>query len=386
MRAFLPILALALLTSTALAGCGGGGGGDSSTTTTRPHTTTPPVTTTGASTTTTGPATTTTSGTTTTPPPTTSPTSTTPPPTTTPPAPDTAAPVISSVVVTVAINGATISFDVTDESATVTSRVEYGTTVGLGTTSVTAGGVGAKSIALANLNSGTTYQFKVVSVDLASNVGQTAIAPFTTTNVPPAISGVLVTRVTQDSFTVQWTQAGGAETQSRVEYGGTTSYGSLTTVQGGGGGGSKTASVSGLAQNALYHFRVIASSGSGSAQSADQTQKTAVLREITINGNQGPASFSPAATNIPAGALVFFKIHYADASGMIHNWGLLDSTGAAVAGFQSPDMSDEPPTSRTDWEMTTALPLLAGTYTMRCSYHYNAGPPPTGMFGTVTVT
>lgn len=90
-------------------------------------------------------------------------------------------------------------------------------------------------------------------------------------NVPPIISDVQATGVTDSVATITWTTHDNASSQ--VEHGLTTAYGSMTPLD----ETAVTAHVvplSGLAANTLYHFRVISTNSYGTTTSGDFTFTT----------------------------------------------------------------------------------------------------------------
>lgn len=99
---------------------------------------------------------------------------------------------------------------------------------------------------------------------------QTALAPVATT--------VAATDVTTTGATLNGTvNPNGLATSAAFEWGPTTSYGQTTAVQTMGSGTAVlplSASLSGLVSCAIYHFRVTATSGSGTVTGSDQTFQT----------------------------------------------------------------------------------------------------------------
>ena len=94
----------------------------------------------------------------------------------------------------------------------------------------------------------------------------------TADTTPPAISSVNATGVTSSDATIAWTTNEAADTQ--VEYGTTTSYGSLTSIQTN-LVTSHSQPLSGLQPSTLYHYRVRSKDGSGNlAISGDFTFMT----------------------------------------------------------------------------------------------------------------
>lgn len=106
----------------------------------------------------------------------------TPTPTPTPPSGDTTPPTISNVsAVSVTTTGATVTWGTNEASD---SQVEYGTTTSYGqATTLNTSRVTSHSTALANLKSGTTYNYRVKSRDAAGNLAVSGNFTFKTTTV-----------------------------------------------------------------------------------------------------------------------------------------------------------------------------------------------------------
>ena len=82
---------------------------------------------------------------------------------------------------------------------------------------------------------------------------------------------------------------------ARFQFGTTTAYGSNTTSQAISGaaiGAPVAASVSGLAPNTLYHFRLVVSNAAGTALGADQTFRTTSTAGRLRSRRRSPASLS----------------------------------------------------------------------------------------------
>jgi PGF-pre-PGF domain-containing protein len=97
---------------------------------------------------------------------------------------DTTPPVISNVAVTdVTTTSARITWTTNEPS---TSQVEYGTTTAYGTlTPLDPTLVTSHSVALTGLSPGTTYHFRVISIDAAGNKAYSSDFTFTTKTLPP---------------------------------------------------------------------------------------------------------------------------------------------------------------------------------------------------------
>jgi hypothetical protein len=97
---------------------------------------------------------------------------------------------------------------------------------------------------------------------------------------PPVISSIATSGVTHNGATVTWTTNEGSDTQ--VEFGTTTAYGSSTTLNTA-MVTSHSAQLSGLAANTLYHYRVKSRDAAGNLSiSADRTFTTGVANVAPI--------------------------------------------------------------------------------------------------------
>ncbi|HWE51900.1 MAG TPA: fibronectin type III domain-containing protein [Bryobacteraceae bacterium] len=203
------------------------------------------------------------------------------------------APVISAVSASgVTGTSATVNWT-TDQLST--SRVEYGTTAAYGSLSaLNSSPVTAHSVTLTGLVPGTTWDYAVQSGD-SGGVTTSANFTFATPATVPAISAVTVSSVSTTSATVTWTTDQPANSQ--VEYGLTTAYGSLITLD----ASAVTAhseTLTGLTAGKTYNYAVISGDSAGIATSANFTFTTRlVLTPVTVVGgaaNNTGGSSAPA--------------------------------------------------------------------------------------------
>ena len=126
---------------------------------------------------------------------------------------------------------------------------------------------------LSGLAPNTLYHYRVKSRDAAGNLATSADFTFTTAAAPdttaPVISGVGSSNITASGASVAWTTNEASDTQ--VEYGLTTGYGSSTTLNPA-MVTSHSASLSGLAANTLYHYRVKSRDAAGNLRTATSWQ------------------------------------------------------------------------------------------------------------------
>lgn len=170
---------------------------------------------------------------------------------------DTTPPVISAVASSnITQTGAVISW-ATNEAAN--KQIEYGLTVAYGsTTTLDATLALTHSQALSGLTANTLYHYRVLARDAAGNLASSADFTLTTQappldTIPPIISNVASGSVTHSGAVVTWRTNEAANSQ--VEYGTTTAYGSLTTLNVT-LATTHTHTLAGLTANTLYHYRV----------------------------------------------------------------------------------------------------------------------------------
>lgn len=113
-----------------------------------------------------------------------------------------------------------------------TSQVEYGTTTSYGSsTTLDATLVTSHSIPVSGLSASTLYHYRVKSKDAAGNETISADGTFTTSatadTTAHVISSVQATGVTASGATITWVTDEASD--SKVDYGTTTSYGSVAT-------------------------------------------------------------------------------------------------------------------------------------------------------------
>jgi len=183
---------------------------------------------------------------------------------------DSTDPVISSIqVINIGDNGATVTWT-TDEPAT--SRVDYGETAGYGQSEESASLVTSHSLSITGLDSGSTYHYRVLSIDEADNQATSADDTFETTDSgAPVISNIQVSGISASGATITWTTDEPAT--SVVHFGETTGYGSDASTPG--MNTSHSVPLSGLDDDTTYHFQVESEDGAGNpTTSADDTFDT----------------------------------------------------------------------------------------------------------------
>ena len=215
---------------------------------------------------------------------------------------DTTPPVISGISATPGTGGTTATITwTTNEPAT--SRVDYGTTPDALTPSATNGAlVTSHSLPLTGLTAGTTYYYRVTSVDAATNSATSPTAPadpltFVTPapdTTPPVISSVSAVPGANGSATITWNTD--ELSTSRVDYGIDSgdlnlnvSAPALVTAH--------SLVLSGLLPNTTYHYRVTSVDASTNSASSPASPATATFTTPA-------ASFADTTTaNFSAGTL-----------------------------------------------------------------------------------
>jgi hypothetical protein len=158
-------------------------------------------------------------------------------------------------------------------------KVYYGTSSGNYSTTIDVGNVVTYEVT--NLTAGATYYFATAAYDTSGNesgysaeVSKAFPVPDT---APPVISGVQTAGITDSTVTVSWTTDELSDT--RVQYGLTTSYGTTTALDSS-MVTSHSQSINGLANSTLYHYRVISRDAAGNESvSNDYIFTTAALPE-----------------------------------------------------------------------------------------------------------
>ncbi len=161
---------------------------------------------------------------------------------------------VSNVVVSsITETGATISWSVNPAA---TGQIEYGPSDLYGALSTLEPSyLYSHSQVLSGLSSGTVYHFRILASDSTTSV-MTADATFTTVANAntPVVSNIISTPSSATSEQISWDVFPACT--GRIEYGLTTAYGSLSTLE-----PSylnwHLQTLSGLTQNTLYHYRIL---------------------------------------------------------------------------------------------------------------------------------
>ncbi|MES2225673.1 MAG: fibronectin type III domain-containing protein [Patescibacteria group bacterium] len=203
--------------------------------------------------------------------------------------PDTTAPLISGISSSTGQTSAVITWT-TDESSD--SRVDFGGSSSYGTASTSAALTTSHSLTLTGLTASTTYHFRVQSADVANNIATSSDKTFTTAAVPdttPPVISAIASSTTQTGATISWTTNEASD--SRVDYGLTSSYGTASTSAA--LGTSHSISLSGLTPSTTYHFRI---------RSTDASSNTATSSAATFTTATTPDTTAPVISAIAASA------------------------------------------------------------------------------------
>ena len=222
---------------------------------------------------------------------------------------DVTPPVLSAISASaITAVGATIGWTTNEASD---SQVDYGPTTAYGTTSPLNGSLlTAHTVAVGALTANTTYHYRVRSKDAAGNVAVSGDFTFTTLIVdvtPPVVSAVAASSITVSGATITWTTNEASDTQ--VNYGPTTAYGSSTVLDGA-LVTSHTVPLGGLSANSVYHYRVRSRDAAGNlALSADFTL-------TTLDGTPPTVALTAPAANATVSGVVTVTATASDSAGV----------------------------------------------------------------------
>ncbi len=202
---------------------------------------------------------------------------------------DTTGPVISGAAVSdINNNSVKISWTTNEPS---TTKVQFGTTTLYGRSVTSDVLTTSHSITLPNLAGATTYHYRLISTDSSGNTTTTNDSTFMTLandTTSPVISNASVSSINSTGATISWTTNESATT--KVEYGTTTSYG--TVINPSGMTTDHNVVLSGLVPNTTYHYKITSRDASGNTIStSDATFMTSA------------DSTAPVISNISVGSL-----------------------------------------------------------------------------------
>jgi hypothetical protein len=168
-------------------------------------------------------------------------------------------PVISAVASSGITSTSAIITWTTDQPSS--SQIEYGTTTGYGTLSQSNPVLATShSVTLTGLIPGTTYDFAALSANAGGTLATSANFTLATQSGPPVLKNVTVSGITATSATIAWTTD--QPSTSQVQYGTTTSYGSLSTLDSS-LVTSHAVTLSGLTAGTTYNFEAMSTNATG---------------------------------------------------------------------------------------------------------------------------
>jgi hypothetical protein len=199
----------------------------------------------------------------------------------------------------VASFSATLNGSAYPHGLTTTVHFQYGTTTGYGhtTASQTKTGNTYQSVSanISGLSASTRYHFRIVATNSAGTT-YGADRTFTTLSAtgPPVVTTNPATFIASFSATLDGSlDPHGLSTTVYFQYGTTTSYGLTTSLHTKTGNTYQniSATISGLAAGARYHFRIVATNSSGTVYGADRTF-------TTLSATGRPVVITDPATNV----------------------------------------------------------------------------------------
>jgi len=173
----------------------------------------------------------------------------------------------------VSTSSATLTGTVNPQGQDTTYYFEYGTSTAYGSrTAKSSAGNGTSNVsasaAIGSLTPSTTYHYRLVA-DNGSRTTLGADMTFTTVASAPRATTGGPKSVTSSSATLTGTvNPQGQDTTYYFEYGTSTAYGSRTAKSSAGNGTSNvsaSAAIGSLTPNTTYHYRLVATNGSGTA-------------------------------------------------------------------------------------------------------------------------
>jgi Ca2+-binding RTX toxin-like protein len=219
----------------------------------------------------------------------------------------------------VGTTSARVACSVDPNGLATTWLVEYGATNAYGMQTSTQGagsGTSAQvhATTLTGLKVATTYHYRCVATSAAGTT-RGGDATFGTAQ-PPAVATGSASSVSSSRATVSGTiNPHGRATTFYFEYGTTRAYGSKTAASSAGSGSSDVTvskPIAGLRPGTLYHFRLVATSGGGSAAGADAGFTTLTAPTVATGAATavGPAAATVSGTVNPNGRSTSWWVEY----------------------------------------------------------------------------
>jgi N-acetylneuraminic acid mutarotase len=195
----------------------------------------------------------------------------------------TGAPVVTTNPATaVASFSATLNGSLDPHGLTTTVHFQYGTTTSYGLTTAVQSQTGNTyrnvSANIGGLSASTIYHVRIVATN-SSGTRFGSDSTFTTLSAtgPPVVTTNPATNVANSSATLDGSlDPHGLTTTVHFQYGRTTNYGFTTPSQNETGSTYRTitAHISGLSEDTIYHFRIVADNGAGNRYGIDRTFTT----------------------------------------------------------------------------------------------------------------
>jgi hypothetical protein len=269
--------------------------------------------------------------------------------------------------------GVTVAGTVNPNGGVTNYVFEYGTTASFGSISAPASaGSGSAAVAvsanLSDLTAGTTYLYRLVATN-AQGTSTGTVGSFRTTGAgaaPSVVAGAPVSVANTSAVLSGQVNPNGQQAYFTIEYGTTTSFGSITPVVALDNANAfepVTATATGLAPNTTYLYRIVAINASGTSVGA--------VRAFTTGPVSAPLVTTGAATSITAtsarlaatvdtrGGQTSFAFEY----GTTTSFGSLSAVdnAGAVAGPQAVSLPIAGLTTRTTYLYRVIATNPAGT-------------------------
>jgi phosphodiesterase/alkaline phosphatase D-like protein len=202
----------------------------------------------------------------------------------------------------VSATSATLTGSVNPEGQPTTYPFQYGTTIVYGSaTAVTNAGGGTATVsasaAIGSLQPNTTYHYRLVATN-GSGSSFGADRHITTGARPPSVSTDSASSVTLSTATLTASiDPRGQSTSYYFQYGTSKDYGTQTATASVGAGGNSVrvaAALAGLTPRTAYHYRIVATNGSGTAAGADKTFTTSAPPRIGLVASPSALLFGQA--------------------------------------------------------------------------------------------
>ena len=244
----------------------------------------------------------------------------------------------------VTATSATLAGTVDPNGRATTWHIEYGTTTGYGsTTAARSAGSGTTAInvsaVVSGLAGGRVYHYRLVATSDAGT-SRGADRTFTTAGAPVAVTGSVSAITTRAARLAGSVNPNGQATSWYFEYGTTTGYGSKTSPRSAGSGARArgvSITVTGLRMATQYHYRLVATNGSGTNVGADRVFGTAgppLVRTGTAL-DLGPTNARPTGLVNPQGRRTTWYFEY----GTTTRYGSRTASRSAGSSFADQSVS-----------------------------------------------